>query len=222
MKGFIQYSSVLIILSILSCNKKDNFNYPAGTVGHSSIVYFPAVAIKGNHLIILQQGATFTDPGVTATLNGKAVTAAPSVTVDTNTPGIYNINYTATNPQGYSASDWRTVVVIGNDVAANDFSGTYLRSATGVTSTWTKTGPGQYIVDNPGGAGVGVGYDVIAVNYTGNKIAIPKQIASDPSGTQGVVSSANETYNASANPVTYSWSFLAGGYGTQVRNFVKQ
>lgn len=215
------YIFSFFLLIFISCNKKD-FNYPAGTVGHSSIVYFPAVSIKGDRLIIIQQGGTYTDPGVTATLNGKDVTATPSTTVDPNTPGIYNITYTATNQQGYSASDWRTVVVIGNDVTANDFSGTYLRTATGVTNTWTKTGTGQYIVDNPGGAGVGVGYKVVVVNYEGNKIAIPKQLAADPSGVIGVVSSANETYNATANPVTYSWVFLAGGYGTQLRNFVKQ
>ena len=190
-------------------------------MGHSTIIYFPSVVINGQHLIILQQGDTYNDPGVKATLGGSPITATPSTTVNTSVAGVYNINYVAKNQQGYTASDWRTVVVIGSDVSANDFSGTYTRAATGVTSTWTKTGNGQYIVDNPGGAAVGAGYKVIVVNYQGNKIAIPKQYATDPSGVTGIVSSTSETYNASANPVSYSWVFLAGGYGTGLRTFSK-
>ncbi|HWJ92380.1 MAG TPA: immunoglobulin-like domain-containing protein [Flavisolibacter sp.] len=216
--------SFILIAGLISCNKDDNdFNYPEGTVGHSKIVYFPAVAIKGEHLIILKQGDSYTEPGVTATLNGQTAQFTTTGTVNTAVPGVYNLTYESKNPEGYAASDWRTVVVIGNDVAANDFSGTYLRAATGVTSTWTKIAPGVYEVDNPGGAGVGVGYKVIAVNYTGNKIRVPKQFAMDPSsGSTGIVSTTSETYNATATPPSYSWIFLAGGYGTGLRTFTKQ
>jgi len=63
-----------------------------------------------------------------------------------------------------------------------------------------------------------VGLKVIAVNYTDDKIAIPHQISAD----FGEVSSAQEAYDASANPVEYSWAFFASGYGTQVREFTKQ
>ncbi|MBV4358178.1 immunoglobulin-like domain-containing protein [Pinibacter aurantiacus] len=188
-------------------------------VGISKITYYPIVTIKGEHLMILKQGDAYTDPGVDATIKDQPVTPVVSGSVNTAVPAVYNITYSATNEDGFSASDWRTVVVIGNDVAANDFSGTYLRAATGVTSTWTKTAPGVYNVDNPGGAAVGVGYIVIAVNYTGNKIAIPKQYATDPTvGSPGIVSSSKETYT----PAQYSWVFLAGGYGTGLRTFDKQ
>jgi len=216
--------SLFLIAGLVACNKDDNnFNYPEGTVGHSRIVYFPAVAIKGEHLVILKQGDTYTDPGVTATLNGQPAQFTTSGTVNTAVPGVYNLTYESKNPEGYSASDWRSVVVIGNDVSANDFSGTYLRAATGVTSTWTKIANGVYQVENPGGAAVGAGYNTIVVNYTGNKIKMPKQLATDPSsGSTGIVSTTNETYNATATPPSYSWVFLAGGYGTGVRTFVKQ
>jgi len=209
------FLSLFALAALASC-KKDDFNYPEGTVGHSKIVYFPLVTIKGSHLIILNQGQTYTDPGVTATLNNAATTYTTSGTVNTAAGGVYNLTYTATNSQGYSASDWRTVVVIGSNVAANDFSGTYVRAATGVSSTWTKTATGIYDVENPGGAGVGAGLHVIAVNYTGNKIAIPKQDSPD----YGVVSSASETYNPGP-PANYSWIFFAAGYGTSLRTFSK-
>ena len=208
--------SFFAVAALASC-KKDNFNYPEGTVGVSKIIYFPTIAIKGDHLIIINQGATFTDPGVTATLAGAAAQYTTSTTVTTTTGGIFNIVYTASNAQGYKATDWRTVVVIGNDVAANDFTGTYLRAATGVTSTWTKTASGVYSVENPGGAGVGAGLHVIAVNYAGTSIAIPKQDSPD----YGIVSSASESYSTTP-PATYKWVFFAGGYGTSSRTFVKQ
>jgi hypothetical protein len=209
---------LLATVANFSCNKSKDFNYPAGKVGISSIVYFPLVSIIGEHLTIISQGANYTDPGVNSTLNGQTVTPTVAGSVDANTPGVYVITYTAANPQGYTASDWRTVVVIGSDVAANDFSGTYLRAATGVTSTWTKDSTGVYTVENPGGASVGAGSTVIAVNYTGSKISIPQQISPD----FGEVSSSSETYNAGASPVTYSWIFHAGGYGTSLRTFTKQ
>jgi hypothetical protein len=218
MKFKIIFVMAVGVLANLSCSKNPSFNYPAGTVGISKIIYFPSVSIVGQHLIIIAQGASYTDPGVNATLAGQNITPTITGTVDPTTPGVYNITYSATNAQGYSSSDWRTVVVIGSDVASNDFSGTYLRAATGVTSTWTKDSTGVYTVENPGGASVGAGETVTAVNYTGSQIAIPQQISAD----FGEVSSSDETYNATANPVTYSWIFHAAGYGTSLRTFTKQ
>jgi hypothetical protein len=211
-------SCLFAICVLFSCNKHD-FNYPEGTVGISKIVSFPAISIIGSHLVIIDQGGTFSDSGATAIVNGASVQYTVTGSVDPNTPGVYMLSYSAqSTPPGYSSSDWRTVVVIGSDVSANDFSGTYLRSATGITSTWTKTAEGVYSVENPGGATVGVGLKVIAVNYTGTKITIPQQISPD----YGQVSSASESYNLTPLPVTYSWIFFAAGYGTSLRTFVKQ
>ena len=102
-------------------------------------------------------------------------------------------------------------------MSTNDFSGVYLRTGF-ATSTWTKTGDGIYSVENPGGAAAGAGLTVVAVNYTGTKIAIPHQISSD----FGEVSSSEESYSLTPAPPTYSWVFHASGYGTQLRDFVKQ
>src|SRR5688500_18865598 len=112
-----------------ACRKDPEFNYPEGKVGSSRIVYFPSVVTKGEKTMIIDQGTTFTDPGVTATLNGQPVTATSAVTVNTSVPGVYNLEYVATSPDGYTASDWRTVVVMSTSaqVTANDFSGKYKR-----------------------------------------------------------------------------------------------
>ena len=212
---------VAVSLSFFSCEKTETFNNTETEVGHSRVVFFPVLSTKGNRLVILKQGDTYTEQGANATLNNQPAQFTTAGTVNTATPGVYNLTYTTSNPEGFTASDWRTVVVIGNDVAANDFSGTYLRPGF-VTSAWKKTANGVYEVDNPGGAATGVGFKVIVVNYQGNKIKIPRQIAFDPASGFKEVSSTSETYNPGSTPVKYSWAFLAGGYGTQVRNFEKQ
>lgn len=218
---FICISLGIVLLQ--ACSKEPSFDYAEARVGSSKVVFFPTVAIKGERTIIIDQGGTFTDPGVVATLNGAPVEAPSAVTVNTNVPGVYNLEYVATNPEGFTASDWRTVVVISNSaqVTNNNFAGNYLRD-NGVSVIWTKTGRGRYTVENPGGAGVGVGFFVTLVNYDGNKIAIPKQIAPDPSlPGPNTVSSNSEVYNPASVPVSVKYALIAGGYGSQVRNFTK-
>jgi hypothetical protein len=215
---------LLVTIGSMSCNKQtvvDN----ATNVGISKIVYFPIVSIKGDRIVAFTAGTTFTDPGVNATLNGKPTTVVTSPTISSSTsPGVYTVTYTATNPEGYTASDWRYVVVVPSAavsdpvVAANDFSGTYLRAATGVTSTWTKISTGVYQVENPGGATVGVGKIAVVTNFSGTTISMPAQ--NDPD-FGGQVSTSGAVYSAGP-PATYHWVFNAGGYGTGVRTFVKQ
>lgn len=213
----------LAMLLLAACAKEKDPGNDDARVGGSRVVNFPSVQIKGERLIILDQGATYTDPGVTAKLKGQDVQATVTGTVNTATPGIYAINYSATSPDGYSASDWRTVVVISNSaqVTANDFSGTYERD-NGVRVYWTKLARGVYEVDNPGGAGVGVGFKVILVNYDANRIRMPRQMAFDPSiNGLNTISSNSEQYNPSTAPISVKYALTAGGYGTQVRNFIK-
>ena len=217
MKLLVYIIMVFAIGTFIGCAKEEDVVSTETHVGRSKIVYFPEIATKGERLVILQQGKAYTEQGATAVLNNNPTTFTTTGTVDVTKPGIYDITYEAKNEQGFSVDDFRTVVVIGTYVDANDLSGKYLRAATGITSTWTKTTPGVYTVENPGGAGAGAGLQVIAVNYTGNKIAIPHQISPD----FGVVSSGTETYNPGP-PATISYSFFAGGYGTAVRTFVKQ
>jgi hypothetical protein len=207
--------ALFLSMLVFSCKKAD-FNYPEGYVGSSKITYFPEVTTKGSRLTIINQGSTYTDQGATATVKGAPGTYTTSGTVNTAVPGIYSITYSAKNEDGFFASDFRTVVVIGNDVpASRDFSGTYDRVGAAQTSTWTKIGTGVYKVKNPGGAVLAD--EVTAVNYTGNIIAVPLQLTS-----VGEFSAKNGTYNLTAVPPQYTWSIVNAGYGTQARTFIKR
>lgn len=203
---------------LFSCNKKDDFNYPEGTVGISKITYFPILTKKGGDYVVVPVGGTYSEPGVTAKEGTSDLTVTTSGTVNTSTPGVYTLTYSAVNKDGFSASTKRTVAVYSTDAsaAANDLSGKYLRPATGASATWTKLAPGVYLIDNPGGA-VGVNLQVIAFNPTGFTVTIPSQISSD-----GNTSSSSTFVYTDGNPPTYKLIFLNPGYGTGTRTFVKQ
>jgi len=217
---YINFIAVMTLSVVLFSCKKDEFVANETNVGISKITYYPSVTTNGNHLTLINQGSVYTDAGATTKLNGKDYKYTTSGTVNTAVPGVYAIGYTATNEDGFSASDFRTVVVISPNVAANDFSGSYARSTNSSLAVWTKVSAGVYNVFNPGGA-PGTNLTVKMINYDGIKIVIPKQFASDGSLT----SSASESTVAGATPGTiakYTMGIVNGGYGTQLRTFTKQ
>jgi len=216
--GFI--GAVLMCLSIFSC-QKDNFNYPEGTVGMSTITNFPVFTRTGSQYVVVAKGSTFTDPGIAAKEGTNDLKVTTTGTVNTSTVGVYTLNYSAVNKDGFSATSSRTVIVTSPDAtaAANDFSGSYLRASTGQSAVWTKIGPGVYTVDNPGGA-ANVSLVAVAFNQVGNRVYLPSQISSDGLAT----SSSSETSTVGSNGTLsqYSWVILNSGYGTALRTFVKQ
>ena len=207
-----------LLILVTACNKEDDFAYPPGTVGASKITNYPLLTLLGSEVVCLPKGSSYSEPGVNATEAGNPISYTVSGTVDTNTPGVYTLTYSAVNKDGFSASVRRSVAVYSTDpsAAANDLSGEYVRAATGATCSWTKLAPGVYAVLNPGGA-VGATLKVILFNQTGFAIHIPTQISSDGNTT----SSSSESY-INSNPATYSLKILNPGYGTGLRTFVKQ
>src|SRR3954447_20065348 len=144
-------------VSLLGCAKEEDIISTDTTVGHSRITYFPILTLKGEKYMAVPLGGTFTDPGASATEAGNAINVTVTGTVKTSTVGVYTLTYTATNRDGFSVSDTRTVAVYTTDAsaAAHDLSGSYFRSATGVSASWAKIAPGVYVITNPGGAATG-------------------------------------------------------------------
>lgn len=215
-----KYSILLFVLIALiaSCSK-DKINNTADKVGISKVTFFPILTMKGDNVIAVQNGASFTDPGVTAKAGETVVPVTTLGTVNTSQNGVYAITYSAVNSDGFSASLVRTIAVYTTDAdaASHDLSGSYLREATGVLSYWTKLAPGVYLVANPGGAVSGAGLTVIAFNSSGYIVSVPDQRSSD-----GNTSSASSITFTNGNPAKYSWVFNNPGYGTSLRKFVKQ
>ena len=220
MKKIFGLTCCWFVVAICSCNKETIVDTPY-QVGISKVAYYPSIQIIGPKFVAVTEGMGYTDPGATAMLNGDTIAYTTSMTITATTAtAVYTINYTATSPDG-SNSDQRIVVVVPASVVidpviiSHDYSGVYLRAATGVTSTWTKIYTGVYTVENPGGSS-GVGELVVATNYSSNNIQIPDQ---DSPYFGGEVSSSDATLDP---PGTYTWIFLAPGYGTGPRTFAKQ
>jgi hypothetical protein len=220
MKKIFRLACCCLLILIFSCNKEAIVDTPT-QVGISTVAYYPSIQINGPKFVAVTEGNAYDDPGAVAILNGDTITYTTSMSITSTTvPGVYTIDYTATSPDG-SSSDQRIVVVVPASVVADpviiahDYSGVYLRAATGVTSTWTKIYTGVYTVENPGGSS-GVGELVVATNYSANNIQIPEQ-TSPYFG--GVVSSSPATYDP---PGVYTWKFFAPGYGLGDRSFEKQ
>lgn len=218
MKKYIAILGLGILgLTFSSCEKEPSFNYPDGTVGISKVTVYPIITLKGDARVILAKGSTFTDAGVTAVIGTTAITPVVTGLPDMTKAGFYNVTYTATNTDGFSASVIRQVIVYDatSAAAAQDLSGTYTRSSNGLTSTWTKIAPGFYSVLNPGGA-VDTDLTVVAFNSTLTAISIPSQIDSDGTTT----SSKSESYDPATK--SYTWIIVNPGYGAGARTFVKQ
>lgn len=199
-----------------SC-KKESFNYPEGYVGISKVTVYPIITMKGDKYVAIAKGGAYTDAGATAAAGTATIEVKVTGLPNTATPGVYLITYSAENSDGFSATTTRSVVVYDTkaDALANDFSGNYLRAATGAISKWTKLAPGAYLVNNPGGAATGTTVNVIAINPTGSVIDIPQQ--NTDSGPWG-----SNTESKDLGTGNYSWAVENPGYGGAVRTFVKQ
>lgn len=217
MKTYLKLIILFLCTLSVSCKEYDT-SYPEGYVGSSKITQYPVLTLNGDRYVALVNGGTFTDPGATAKAGDQDVPVTVTGSVDSSTPGVYTLTYSAVNTDGFSASINRTVVIATVDASAenNDLSGSYARSTNGSVAVWTKLAPGVYTVFNPGGA-PGTNLTVVVVNSTGYEIEIPEQAASDGSPT----SSSDEVYNP-GSPATYTWRILNPGYGTGLRTFTKQ
>jgi hypothetical protein len=214
--------SILMLSSVMvftSCDK-DEINNTDTQVGRSDVTFYPILTLNGSQYMAIPLNGTWTDPGAVAKEGATTIQYTTSGTVNVAAVGVYAITYTATNKDGFPASKTRFVAVYSTDAtaASNDFSGTYLRAATGVNSFWTKIAPGVYKVDNPGGAASGAGLSIIVFNSTGLTVKAPAQKTNDGNTS----STSSETYTLTPAPPKYSWVFNNPGYGTALRSFVKQ
>lgn len=170
MKKILFYTLMLCLSSfaLTSCNDDND------ELTDAKVTYYPTLEIQGAKFVEVPIGTTYTELGCKGVLRGEDCTSGivTSGTVDVNTPGLYNINYTYTNEQGYKTSTQRTVAVcdptITTDIAG-DYTvqeGTY-RSYNnknadfkGFSVKITRLAPGLFYINDlmAGYYGQGVGY----------------------------------------------------------------
>lgn len=109
MKKIFNLSLVLtlMIVGLASCSNDPEFT-------DTKVTYYATITLEGEDFMVVDKGSDFTDPGYSAEMGGEDVTNQLVVEsdVDTSTSGIYGINYTIVNEDGFSTSAHRTVVVL--------------------------------------------------------------------------------------------------------------
>lgn len=232
--------NILILISLVafvsSCERE------LTSEGVSKITYYAEMNMTGDQVILLPLNATFTDPGVTATEKGNPINVVQSVsgifhsysgnTVDMTTANEYEIKYTATNSDGFSANLYRNVYVAKTGDLVNSIEGLYKstvkRNGVGgaqytnmeYVMIW-KTGANTYqISDGIGGyydigRGYGSGYmapggTVTAVNIPTNNFTFGPNFSVGTFG--GVAKLTAMTVNAVARTVTFTSTWDGGPY----------
>jgi len=122
--NIIKLFSVFAILAIVSCTEEDPIE--------STITNFPTFDYE--QLVIVAVGDSFT-PGASAMEGENEIDIVISGSVNAGQVGVYIINYSATNSDGYDGSAAQTVIVHDPSIVGTDVSGDIYD-----TNTPTRTG----------------------------------------------------------------------------------
>lgn len=187
---------VLAITLVVACRKEPSFDYAEGTVGSSRITSFPVFEFSGPEAVAIVQGGTYTEPGVTAKEGENDLTVAVAGSVNTAVPGVYKLQYSAANKDGFAATAQRFVIVSpGPEQAGVDISGEYLPigGAPG-NAIVTKIGSGVYHTTNCWGGGSTVVIPAYFFCLDGTTVSIPLQDLG--TGVGRMVTESPGTYSA--------------------------
>ena len=124
MKKILFYTLMLCLTSFgfASCGDDDELT-------DSKITYYPTLEIQGDEFTIVPIGTAYTELGCKGILQGEdctsgIVTSADGDEVDVNRAGLYYIDYSYKNKDGYTQKVTRTVAVCDPTITEN-FEGNY-------------------------------------------------------------------------------------------------
>lgn len=186
---------IYILLGLLTCFASCEED---STGGVSKVTKLPDFQLTGGDVLLVEPGTPFEDPGATA-LEGQTelpITSEESggrffgaTSLDTSSPDLYTISYSATNSDGFPGSVERTVFVATQGDLVNSIEGVYTstvkRDSDPLSAQYEdmeyviikKTGPNTYeLSDGIGGyydlgRGYGVDYAAQPAVVTANDIA---------------------------------------------------
>ncbi|HAH26034.1 MAG TPA: DUF5012 domain-containing protein [Prolixibacteraceae bacterium] len=153
MKKFHYIFIVALILLTYSC-KRD-----LTSEGVSKVTNYVTFNLTAGPTVTFPKGTTYVDPGYKGTEGTTDVTSKIKVTgtVDGNTVGLYTLQYSAVNADGFSSSTERTVIIYDPAAPETDLTGDYLsdvsrakpsRSFSGLKVSIQKLAPGFFFVSD--------------------------------------------------------------------------
>lgn len=118
MKKIINIVGFACLFLFISCEKE--------TEGISFETNYATFELTGGTPYNLPLGTAYTEPGVIAIAGEDELPVEASDNIDPTTLGIYEVNYSATNVDGFEATTTRTVAVYDPSAPATDFSADYI------------------------------------------------------------------------------------------------
>ncbi len=153
MKKIYYLLSLIVLLGVAaSCEKESE--------GLSRITHYVDIALEGGSTVAVPIGSAYNEPGYVAMEGETDISDQVETEDDINTSqlGVYHVNYSAVNQDGFASTKTRTVVVYDPSAPDVDFSGKYTTTIIRTESdgsapreynaemTLTKQGTGVYHV----------------------------------------------------------------------------
>lgn len=213
----IFYNLTLVILVLFtSCDSED-------TGGISRTTFFNDIELVGEDNLIVEQGASFSDPGAIAFEAEVEVTdkIVVSGSVDASTVGHYPITYNIENKDGFEKSIVRNVFVLpASRSKSEDYVGTYTGDVSNGTfsdaTNISHLGNGLYYADDfiggryVQGRGLPPIYKITAYFYvTADGTSYEALLTDSPWGPWGVI-------DTSLNGTTFNHNVQSGSFVTGV------
>ena len=219
----INYIIGIFLLAVLStaCDKD--------TEDISFVTDYAVLTMTGDALTVINKGDNYTEPGIMSMIGEEEAEVITEGSVDANVPGIYKIDYSSVNVDGFFAYATRYVIVMDPaSTAGNDFTGTYERTfygsaKSGTYSDWVLTDtPGVYTVTDVGGVDADdYEYDATVYNVTANLVVFPVQANAKGGTFYATSTKGGDTPDVIEMSAAgkYLWSVKGSGYGTNLRTF---
>ncbi|PPL04655.1 BT_2262 family domain-containing protein [Parapedobacter indicus] len=228
-KVIIFAALVLAGIGFQSCEKET-------TAGFTDITIYPVLEVLGDPIVVVNKGESYEDAGTHAELDGEDVTGDVVVRSDVNTDevGIYSVNYSITNADGFTVTGARTVYVTDPtpsvitpglktvSVGTNRSGGGAVTAYSGYPVVILQTEPGIfYITDYFGGYyEVRAGYGPAYAMKGSFKLNADNTLSLIESGVDGWGDSLDDLSSASVDPGTGAIRFTASYAGTYNFNVI--
>lgn len=212
MKNIFKIGILALVLAtgVTSCNYDD----PIG----SRVTVYPEMTLNGDAVVVLTEGDSFTDPGAVSFIGEDEVEVTTTGSVDPATPGVYDLYYSSTNEDGFSAQLRRTIIVLSSAPSTINLQGTFYRN--GNPNTVTRISDRVYTANNAGGLALSDAANLLAITfYNIDDVHIygPYTVGASTSGIN-VETNIGTIVNANS----FNWVLYASAYyGTAVRNFTR-